>query len=367
MPNSSVGRNDPCPCGSGKKYKYCCLEKDELFARKTNGDTPPRMDDPGMGPAWNSWNPFNSARFVGFDDPMATLRAALEDKVFDSEEELHTFAESVVAGLNSKPYEHFHGLSPEQMYCVLYAPFDSPQVVTFPEVLPSVPDTPVVRLVKLLIEAVGEEGLKATEKGNLPRAFCRAAAQVGYVDELPRIPIPPDRIQRETDLPDLQRIHFAMLDAGLLRKTKGRFHLTRKCLKTLKKAGLAGIYPLLLKSYAGRVEWGYWDGFPQYSIIQDSFLFSLYLLQRDGGSPRPESWYEDRFLAAYPTALDLAVSRTWREPESDLRMCYSTRMLERFAAFFGLIGLQEARMDDFNIQYTVTAQPLLYEAVQFHI
>ena len=22
--NKKVGRNDPCPCGSGKKYKYCC-------------------------------------------------------------------------------------------------------------------------------------------------------------------------------------------------------------------------------------------------------------------------------------------------------------------------------------------------------
>ena len=22
------GRNDPCPCGSGKKYKKCCLPKD---------------------------------------------------------------------------------------------------------------------------------------------------------------------------------------------------------------------------------------------------------------------------------------------------------------------------------------------------
>jgi len=22
-----VGRNDPCPCGSGKKYKQCCLTK----------------------------------------------------------------------------------------------------------------------------------------------------------------------------------------------------------------------------------------------------------------------------------------------------------------------------------------------------
>jgi preprotein translocase subunit SecA len=22
-----IGRNDPCPCGSGKKYKKCCLAK----------------------------------------------------------------------------------------------------------------------------------------------------------------------------------------------------------------------------------------------------------------------------------------------------------------------------------------------------
>ncbi len=22
----AVGRNSPCPCGSGKKYKYCCLK-----------------------------------------------------------------------------------------------------------------------------------------------------------------------------------------------------------------------------------------------------------------------------------------------------------------------------------------------------
>jgi len=22
---AKVGRNDPCPCGSGKKYKHCCL------------------------------------------------------------------------------------------------------------------------------------------------------------------------------------------------------------------------------------------------------------------------------------------------------------------------------------------------------
>ncbi len=24
-----VGRNDPCPCGSGKKYKSCCLKNEQ--------------------------------------------------------------------------------------------------------------------------------------------------------------------------------------------------------------------------------------------------------------------------------------------------------------------------------------------------
>lgn len=26
---TKVGRNQPCPCGSGKKYKQCCLDADE--------------------------------------------------------------------------------------------------------------------------------------------------------------------------------------------------------------------------------------------------------------------------------------------------------------------------------------------------
>ena len=34
-PPGKVGRNEPCPCGSGKKYKQCCLEKHEA-ANHTN-------------------------------------------------------------------------------------------------------------------------------------------------------------------------------------------------------------------------------------------------------------------------------------------------------------------------------------------
>ena len=32
------GRNDPCHCGSGRKYKQCCLEKDEAATRAAHAE-----------------------------------------------------------------------------------------------------------------------------------------------------------------------------------------------------------------------------------------------------------------------------------------------------------------------------------------
>jgi len=31
---TKTGRNDPCPCGSGKKYKQCCLRTEEEIERE---------------------------------------------------------------------------------------------------------------------------------------------------------------------------------------------------------------------------------------------------------------------------------------------------------------------------------------------
>ena len=33
-PFAKIGRNDPCYCGSGKKYKNCCMEKDQAAGRQ---------------------------------------------------------------------------------------------------------------------------------------------------------------------------------------------------------------------------------------------------------------------------------------------------------------------------------------------
>jgi preprotein translocase subunit SecA len=35
---AKVGRNDPCPCGSGKKYKHCCMRKEQASAPNAGGE-----------------------------------------------------------------------------------------------------------------------------------------------------------------------------------------------------------------------------------------------------------------------------------------------------------------------------------------
>jgi hypothetical protein len=33
--SAAVGRNNPCPCGSGKKYKRCCIDRPSKRSRPT--------------------------------------------------------------------------------------------------------------------------------------------------------------------------------------------------------------------------------------------------------------------------------------------------------------------------------------------
>jgi tetratricopeptide (TPR) repeat protein len=38
---AKIGRNDPCRCGSGQKYKRCCLPRDEAAAAADRAAAPP--------------------------------------------------------------------------------------------------------------------------------------------------------------------------------------------------------------------------------------------------------------------------------------------------------------------------------------
>jgi len=51
--NTRPGRNEPCRCGSGKKYKHCCLAKDEkkAAAARAIAATEPEVAQAGETPA----------------------------------------------------------------------------------------------------------------------------------------------------------------------------------------------------------------------------------------------------------------------------------------------------------------------------
>lgn len=80
---ASIGRNAPCPCGGGKKYKKCCLAKDERDAelRRISASAAAGaswvLDDDGLDDLSNSVLDLIKAR--RFDEALAACRRLLDE------------------------------------------------------------------------------------------------------------------------------------------------------------------------------------------------------------------------------------------------------------------------------------------------
>ena len=73
MHHSRVSRNDPCPCGSGKKYKNCCLRK----GVGTGPSRPsPRITDLHGKPKKRPEYPIGTVALYGPNDQITTKIAA---------------------------------------------------------------------------------------------------------------------------------------------------------------------------------------------------------------------------------------------------------------------------------------------------
>ena len=73
MDCNRVSRNDPCPCGSGRKYKHCCLPK-EVAARQPRPS--PTITDPHGKPKKRPEYPIGTVALYGPDDKRTTKIAA---------------------------------------------------------------------------------------------------------------------------------------------------------------------------------------------------------------------------------------------------------------------------------------------------
>ncbi len=338
--SEKIGRNDPCPCGSGLKYKRCCGSQ----SSQTGGT---------IGQSSN------------LPPNVQAMLDGLKQQPFERIEDAQAAANDAISALNANPMDDFAGLSPGQMHHVLYRPFDSPDLLVWPDPLGVMPSGEAIELATGLAEALGREGVKRTAKDNLPRQLCRElmARWQNIADD--DVGFDPGRLHSELDYGLLHRVRLAMELGGLIRKYKGRFLLTRSGSDRFERHGPAGLYPALLQSYASRLNWGYDDGFPEVPMLQHSFLFTLHLLQQFGAVWRPTTFYAEAVLRAFPPLIRDFVDDHYFTAEETFGRAYALRTLARFAAPFGLIEFNSFDPDDYRSPRQVRRLPLLAEVVQF--
>ena len=298
------------------------------------------------------------------NDAMESLRKLVEGGGFESMEELNAFAQQHMNNMNHVPSADFMGLSSEQVHKFLYQPFDCPELVTIPAKLDFQPVAPIVEVLGLLLDAIGEKGLKATATGNLPRNLCREIALAHWSKEKYEFRKVYGQIMTESNVAELHITRLVCEAARVIRKQSGRFELAPAWKTPWRVHGAAALYPALLKAYAARYNWGYYDNLGECSIVQQSFLFSLYMLSRNGGKWRPLEFYEDGFIQAFPAAAQDFADIARVDPKAAAKMVYRNRMFFGFAEFFNLVSFRYTNQKPRQID-GVKKLPLLDQVVVF--
>ena len=72
QPMAKIGRNQPCPCGSGAKYKRCCWSKDRLSEKPT---TPSNFVNPAAAQSWGGIE----------EDPLCEITNHVADLIHDGQ------------------------------------------------------------------------------------------------------------------------------------------------------------------------------------------------------------------------------------------------------------------------------------------
>jgi hypothetical protein len=244
--------------------------------------------------------------------------------------------------VNRQPIDDFLGLTADHVHDILYSPLDEIQHIVNintsfdPNLLKKVG---VVAKVNLLIKLIGDAGgAKATQKGYLPKKIVNALNEFHGLGNF--------TVGSEEDAPDVLTLRQAVTKCGWIKKSSGRFLLTKKGEEIYRDGFSQSHYVVLLRFWMFSYNWGDTDGHPACPIIQESAVFSLYMLMKRAQEPLSSGDFTGLFIRAFPYALQLLSAEPSRieislhraiSPEERLGSVLRLRFLQRFAAYFGLI------------------------------
>ena len=322
---SKTSRNDPCPCGSGKKYKKCCIDKILSFPKANDFDGEELK---------------NSGQFLEM------IKNEFEMGEYNSLDEMNEKLSHFTRNHNEIPKSPFLGLSPSQMHEVLNSPFclDNSLFKFEPSSDKELLEVPLVKQSLYLLNKLKDVGeLKATQKGNLPKAFVIELYEEFFTKE--RYSRKPNK---EDDLPQVTLLKHLLDLAGLIKKRKGKISLTKKGLSILDNNKTLDLFKVIFMTYTNKLSWSYSDGYPEFFLIQRSITFNLLLLFK-----KCEGWTLNKelgqfYIDAFPSLLNETSDTYYSSPEGQIINAFSIRFLSRFCVPLGLLEFKEEKKKDWK-------------------
>ena len=330
-----IGRNDPCSCGSGKKYKHCCM--DSLSQQRTE-----LLDDMAQVVAMN---------------PNLSL------------DELNLVMQHKVQERNNRPHAELCGLTPNQMENWLYGPFNqwAGVTVTTPDDLSS---SPVMRYLDIILnEAMQQEGsFKATSKGNLPQKLVKQAS-----DLLPEFAVGKFDIHvsinsfagaNEDKFVALHYTRILAEIAGIIYCRSGRFHVKKEAQKQYQARGVNAFFLPMLEAAVTKFNWAYFDGWQTDVDLRIFWLFMLWRLQGHGSIDQ----LIEEVATAFPDLLRHFTPDGYFSPMRLLDLLIGARFIDRCLQLWGFVTVEPGRMfAEENAPRKAEIQPLLGQTFQFSV
>ncbi len=300
-----TGRNEPCPCGSGKKYKFCCGDSGGNIIPFPGISGDDELEDIPEGMTWQeSLGMTNPAT-----DMLHQIQNEIGDREFSSIDELNDFLREKTDRMNREPQEDFLELTPEIMHLISLLPLS--EISGFLSLAGSiteedVPGIPILRQIRRLLNQLQTGGkVKLTSSGYLPPVIALSWFDETFRPFVDKITWDICPVRKESDNPLMPWTRAVMKKMSLVFIRKGYLGISTRG-KEFLQTPCPEQYRQLFYFLADEWNWSEYKNF-RFEISpfhQNTLPFFLHALNHQGFDGLYEEDARRIFTAAFPDVFD---------------------------------------------------------------
>lgn len=269
--------------------------------------------------------------------------------------------------VNNAPHYNFDGYSSNEMHDLVYHSFDqnSPIQLKRPVSDATLNKLPFFRLTEHLLKIIEREnGLKLTSLGYLPYKVVEELYKTNYLkesnwhDEFLKQ-------YKEQYFNSISMVHSNTFAAGLVRKLHGKLILTKAAQKLISPEKREALFIKVFETFTEKLPWSEFDLYSQLPIGNHGWAYGIHLLLKFGNEKKPENFYSQKYLLAFPDLYNDLPNLPYSNPIKDFHRCYYIRFFKRFAMYYGFVEMKEEKLigprDPLEIKTLDVINELFYE------